>query len=210
MARRVAERLGCLYIDTGAMYRAVTLKALREGIAVADEEALTKVAEDAVIELADDGGRPVVFLDGLDVTAQVRSPEVEANVSRVAAAAGVRRAMVRRQRVLADCGGVVLDGRDVGTWIVPDAELKFFLTAAVSERARRRYRQLLREGHVVSVEGVRLELEERDRIDCERPVAPLRPADDAVRIDTTGLEPDEVVDVIVARCRDRFNYNKEG
>lgn len=210
VARRVAERLGCLYIDTGAMYRAVTLKALREGIPVTDEEALTRAARKAVIDLADDGGRPAVFLDGQDVTAPIRLPEVEANVSRVAAVAGVREAMVSRQRALAGGGGVVLDGRDAGTYIVPDAERKFFLTATPSARADRRYRQLLQGGRAVSAEGVRRDLEERDRLDCERPVAPLRPADDAIVIDTTDLAPDEVVDTIVAHCHNCLNYDREG
>lgn len=201
VARMVAERLGFLYIDTGAMYRAITVQALRRGVDVRDRGGLAElVARTQVRLVRDESGETRVLVDGEDVTGDLRSPAVEANVSIVAQVPEVRQAMVAAQRQMAAAGGVVLEGRDTGTIVTPHAERKFFLTADAGARAVRRYEQMRREGHAVSLADVERELRERDRLDREREHAPLRPADDAVVIDTTGLEPERVAEVILALC----------
>lgn len=201
IARMVAERLGLLYIDTGAMYRALTAWALRQGVDVRDRTGLGELAARACVRLMrDEAGRTRVLVDGWDATDELRSPAVEASVSLVAQVPEVRRAMVAAQRDLAGRGGAVLEGRDTGTIVAPDADRKFFLTAEAGTRARRRYEQMRREGREVSLDEVERELRERDRLDREREHAPLRPADNAILIDTTGLEPEQVAELIIALC----------
>ncbi len=202
VARMLARRLGLLHVDTGAMYRALTLKALREGVDLQDEEALVELARRTHITLtpACSGGGVRVFLEGEDVTEAVRSPEVSRSVSLVARVPGVRELMVRWQREMAaQWGGVVMEGRDVGTVILPDAQLKVFLTASPEERARRRQQDLLAQGYRVDLERLVQEISERDRLDRSRPVAPLVPAPDAWVIDSSGLTAEEVVEMITAR-----------
>lgn len=204
VARLVADRLGFIYIDTGAMYRAVTLAALRRGVSICDERALTALAESCRISFRDCPELTPprrVYLDGEDVTLAIRSPEVGGRVSPVAVVPGVRRAMVRQQRELAASGGVVLDGRDIGTYVLPDAEFKFYLTADLGERARRRYRELVNRGVETTYEAVEREVRERDYIDSHREMAPLRQADDAIVIDSTNLTVEEVVETILRRVR---------
>lgn len=202
IARLVADRLGYIYIDTGAMYRAVTLAAIRRGIAVTDEQALTTLAETCRISFSH---RPEltpelrVGLDGDDVTLAIRTPEVGALVSPVAVVPGVRHAMVRQQREMAAGGGVVLDGRDIGTYVLPDAKHKFFLTADVHERARRRHRELTGRGITTTLAAVEQEVRERDYIDSHREMAPLKQADDAVIVDSTGMTIEQVVAAVLAR-----------
>lgn len=192
VAAAVAAKLNLPHLDTGAMYRAFTLKALRSGIPVESEDLLSRLAEDTKIELMD--GR--VRLDGEDVTVEIRSPEVDASVSAVAAHAGVRRVMVDLQREIAALGGVV-EGRDIGTVVLPEAHLKIFLTATVEERTRRRHAEIS-PGDEIAVEDVMREIIERDALDSGRQVSPLRPADDAVVIDSTGKSVEEVVQEIVS------------
>ena len=221
VARMLARRLGFQYIDTGAMYRAVTLKALRAGVDLNDEAALAGLASSADIQLTGgpgDGETTRVFLDGEDVTREIRSWEVTRSVSLVARAAGVRKEMVRRQREMAgggkntkdavtgataadggDAGGVVVEGRDAGTVILPEAQFKFFLTASVRERARRRQKDLRGEGREVPLARLEKEIEERDRLDSSREVDPLRLARDAQLIDCSRLSADEVVEMILSR-----------
>lgn len=203
VARVVASRLGYTYIDTGAMYRAVALKALAAGINVDDQAALAGLARSAAIELRPDGpdGRPRVFLDGRDATKEIRQPEVDAVVARVAAAPGVRSLLVGWQRQLAARGRSVMDGRDVGTYVLPDAERKFFLTASRETRVERRFRQLLDQGLAVTRDDVEHELIERDRRDEERSFAPLRPAEDAIIIDSTTMDVVQVIEFILALCQ---------
>jgi cytidylate kinase len=200
VARMVARRLGLLYVDTGAMYRAVTLAALRAGIDVEDEGALAALAADIRIELvpAEDGAARV-YLDGEDVTAAIRSPEVSRHVSAVARAAGVREELVRRQKSMAAGGGVVMEGRDIGTVVLPRATAKFFLTAREDVRAYRRYREMRGRGYPATLEEVCSEIRERDRIDSSREVGPLMCPPDAFILDTTAMTPEEVVEAIVAR-----------
>lgn len=200
VARLLARRLGYLYIDTGAMYRALTLKALEKGTDLTDEAALETLLRQTDIRLSDGGeGQTRVYLDGREVTGEVRSPEVNRGVSLVARAGGVREAMVARQRQMARDGGVVMDGRDIGTVVLPDAEFKFFLTASLPERAQRRMRDLEAQGYRTELEEVETEVARRDRLDSERAVSPLRPAEDATVVDTTALSVEAVVGLILER-----------
>jgi CMP/dCMP kinase len=194
--RALAARLGYLYLDTGAMYRALALKALRAGVPLDGEEALAGLCRASRIELAE-GGK--VLLDGREVTADIRAPEVSGAASRVSVHPAVRREMVARQRELGRDGGVVLDGRDIGTVVYPDAEVKFYLDADPALRARRRHAELARVGVAVPLEAVEREVRERDHVDTHRPVSPLAPAKDAIILDTSRLSPDEVVEQMVAR-----------
>lgn len=201
VAKKVADRLGYLYIDTGAMYRALTLKALQAQVDLDDDAALGRLAEVTRIELqrGEQGNR--VFLDGVEVTEAIRSPEVTRNVSRVSAAAEVRRPIVELQRQLAAGGGVVVDGRDIASHVLPNAECKFFVTASLQERARRRQADLAARGYEASLEELAAEIERRDTYDSNRAVAPLTRVPDAHLVDTTGLTIEQVIDLILAHCR---------
>jgi len=192
-----AERLGYTYLDTGAMYRAVTWVALQQGIDIADEEAVTALAESVEINITrptvDDGRQYTVYANGEDVTWQIRRPEVDANVSPVSAYPGVRKALTDQQRRIGRRGRIVMVGRDIGTVVLPEADLKIYLDATVEERARRRYREILERGEEADYEEVLASMRWRDKIDSEREAAPLRPADDAIIIDTTELSIAEVL-----------------
>ena len=204
VARKVAAALGYLYIDTGAMYRALTLAVLRAGVPVDDPAAVAAAVAGVRIRLEPSPAGNRVFLDEEDVTAAIRSPEVSAAVSQVAAIPEVRRRLVTLQRQLAAEGGVVMDGRDIGTVVLPHADLKVFLTADLEERARRRYLELQAAGHGLDLEEIRSNLEERDRLDTGRAVSPLRIADDAVIIDTTDRPVERVVAEVLRLCRRRL------
>jgi cytidylate kinase len=197
VARRLAERLGWRFLDTGAMYRAVTLKALRTGVSPADEESMARLADAAEIELRPVGGVHKVFLDGEDVSAEIRGPEVSNSVPAVAALSRVRKAMVRVQRKFAEAGPVVAEGRDMGTVVFPDAGVKFYLDADDSVRAARR----AAERGDADVAGVRTEQRERDRQDSTRTHSPLMKAADAVRLDSTTLSVEEVVERMLSTVR---------
>ena len=192
-ARGVAEAIGGTYLDSGAMYRCVALAALEGGLDLDDPTAVASLAERAMI----DPGPPPT-LDGVDVEAKIRTPEVSEAASRVSVHPGVREAMVERQRELISTGVWVAEGRDIGTVVAPDAELKIFLTADQSERALRRARETGDEA-----DGVAREIAERDRRDTERDHGALKPARDSVQFDTTELEPQEVVAGIVELARER-------
>ncbi len=193
----LAERLGYTYLDTGAMYRAVTWVALEEGIEIADEEAITGLAESVEINITlptvDDGRQYTVYADGQDVTWQIRRAEVNANVSPVSAYPGVRKALTDQQRQIGGQGRIVMVGRDIGTVVLAEANLKIYLDAIVEERARRRYREILERGEEADYEEVLAAMRRRDKIDSEREAAPLRPAGDAIIIDTTELSIAEVL-----------------
>lgn len=198
VARRLAERLGYRYADTGAMYRALTLKALEQGVDPADPGAVEDLARMTEIT-ADASGETV--LDGRVVTRAIRSPEVSRAVSFVAMAPGVRRWMVRAQRTLAAGGGVVMEGRDIGTAVLPDAHHKFFLTAALAERADRRHRELRAGGYAVELADLEAEMALRDRLDSQRAFDPLTVAPDAIVVDTTGKTVEQVVEELLTHCR---------
>lgn len=198
VAKLVAQALNFLYIDTGAMYRAVTLKALRQKVDLIEANSLTQLAKESVIQLLP-GSRQRVLLDGEDVTEEIRSPEVTAQVSAVAKIAGVRQVMVKRQRQMAEETSVVMDGRDIGTVVLPDADAKFFLTASAEERANRRAKELIDKGYTIDIEKLTKEIKERDYMDSNRAVSPLVPAEDSITIDSTGMTIEEVVAAIIAR-----------
>jgi cytidylate kinase len=200
LAKKLADQLGYLYFDTGAMYRAVTLAALQRNIPINDEAAMVTLAEQVHIDLLPpgqpDGRLYDVLLDGNDCTWDLRTPDVEANVSQVSAYAGVRAALTRQQRRIGLRGGVVMAGRDIGTVVLPEADLKIFLNASPEERARRRYEELRARGEDASYEDVLASLKQRDEIDTHRAVAPLKAAADAVPLNSDSLDPDEVLEQV--------------
>ncbi|SFF75080.1 cytidylate kinase [Planifilum fulgidum] len=201
VARRVAEEMGLLYVDTGAMYRAITWKALQSGIDLSDEQGVAGIARETEIEL----NPPEVRVDGIRVTEAIRSPEVTQHVSKVAKMAEVRRVLVEKQRRLARDGGVVMDGRDIGTHVLPDADVKVFLTASLEERVRRRHLEMIRRGFSSDPDRLYQEIKQRDEMDENRSHSPLRPAADAVIMDTTGRSIDEVVSMILDLCRTKVS-----
>lgn len=202
MGGEVARNLRYRFIDTGMMYRALTWAALDREVALDDEAALGGLARSVALTVepgpADSPESSRVFVDGIDVTDRLRTTEVGMAVSLVSRFAAVRRAMVAVQRQLAEEGHVVVVGRDIGTVVLPDAPLKVYLDASAGERARRRYKELVASGRHVTLREVRDELAHRDAIDSERDVSPLRPAEDAVIIDTDGLSLEEVVERILS------------
>ncbi|WP_425800386.1 (d)CMP kinase [Desulfitobacterium sp. Sab5] len=197
IAKAIAKRLGIFYVDTGAMYRAIALKSLRLNIPVDHEEEVGHMVQQTEIEL-DHSEERRVFCDGQDVTEAIRSPEVSRKVSTIAAYPVVRQRLVQLQRQEAKRGAVIMDGRDIGTFVLPEADLKIFLTASIEERAHRRWRELLKAGKEVPVNEVKQDMEKRDRQDTEREASPLQPAHDALILDTTELTIEEIVDRIIA------------
>lgn len=201
VAMGVARALGIRYIDTGAMYRSVAWLALRQGVDLRDERAVASIAASASIEFVPANSRQGVVVNGTDVTEAIRTPEVSEAASVVSAHPAVRHAMVALQRRMGAEGGVVMEGRDIGTVVFPDAEVKVFLDASPEERARRRFKELVAKGVAVDYESLKKAEEERDRRDSTRAHSPLRRAPDAVVIDTTGLTVQEIVDRIVQLVR---------
>ena len=192
VAKIVAEKLGYTYIDTGAMYRGVAWKTLQQSQEARDEDILRAVQDiDVRLSCTESGTR--VTVDGADVTREIRTPEVTHIVSRVAALGPVREKMVELQRAMAADGAVVMDGRDIGTNVLPNADVKIFLTASVEERARRRYDEMVAKGYAVNFDALKDEIASRDKQDSERAISPLRQAEDAVLLDSTALTIDEVV-----------------
>jgi len=193
----LAERLGYLYFDTGVMYRAATWAALDHGIDIADEAAVSRLAEELVIRVTpptvNDGRQYTVYADDVDITWEIRSPEVTRNVSPVSAYGGVRTALTEQQRRIAGQGAVVMVGRDIGTVVLPEADLKIYLDATVETRAMRRHLENVARGNASDYDQVLEDMRRRDQIDSTRAIAPLRPADDAIIIDTTGLGIEEVL-----------------
>ncbi|MBV9612280.1 MAG: (d)CMP kinase [Acidobacteriaceae bacterium] len=207
LARRVAEKLGFVYINSGAMYRAIALWALRLGVKLSDMHRLTELAKAAKLELAAGDGR--VFLNGEDVTEAIRDLQVANAASKVSAVAGVRRALLAIQRNMAEQNSVVMEGRDIGSVVFPGAQVKIFLDAEPKERARRRALELQQDGQAADVHTIAGELEERDTRDRKRSEAPLVQAPDAQLVDTTGLSLDEVEEVVLRLIRTRTSNGKE-
>ncbi|HUF05404.1 MAG TPA: (d)CMP kinase [Aridibacter sp.] len=206
LGKKLAKQLGLLYIDTGAMYRAVALYALREGIDTLDAEAMTRSAESAEIGLSGDPVNLKVFLNGEDVSDAIRSAEAGQAASVISTHPGVRRVLVERQRKLGEAAekGAVLDGRDIGTVVFPNADRKFFLTAKPEARARRRYTEDAAKGRAVSLEHTVHEIEKRDERDSTREDSPLRIAEDAIVIDTSELEIGEVLAAMLQAASGRL------
>lgn len=203
LARRVADMMGYMYVDTGAMYRAIALKALRCGVKLEAADKLESLAGETRIDLrAQDGGQRV-FLDGEDVTAAIRSPEVAQAASKVAVVGGVRHTLVAEQRRAGQQAGVVMEGRDIGSVVFPDADLKIFLTASPEVRAQRRWREHQQKGDAIDLARTLEEIHERDRRDRERAASPLVRARDAVVVDSTAMEPEEVARLVVMLAQQR-------
>lgn len=198
ISKAVAEKLGFIYIDTGAMYRAVGLSAVRNGIDTSDAEGVISLLGDINIELSYNENGQQIFLNGENVSADIRMPEISSAASNVAVIPEVRLKLVELQRQLASQNDVLMDGRDIGTYVLPDAEVKIFLTASVEERAARRYRELLEKGVDVDFSDVKADIISRDKNDSEREFAPLKPADDSITVDNTNLNIQQSVDEI---CR---------
>lgn len=196
VAKKVASRFQYIYCDTGAMYRTVTLKAMRTNVALDDAAALATMLADTTIEFKPGTPEQLVFLDGGEVTMAIRQPDVTNNVSTVAAQGTVREDLTNRQREIAAAGGIVMDGRDIGTSVLPDAEVKIFMVASVEERAQRRFKDNAQKGISTPIDVLRQEIETRDHKDSTRAISPLTQAVDAVLLDTTSLSIDQVVDKI--------------
>jgi cytidylate kinase len=209
IAEILAQHLDYLFFDTGVMYRAVTLAALQKNIPIDDEAAISSLSEEIQLDIAQpsqpDGRKYDVFLNGEDVTWEIRSSDVEANVSQVSAYGGVRQAMTRQQRRIGQRGRCVMVGRDIGTVVLPEADLKIYLIASPAERARRRHVENLQRGVNSDYEAILKAMIERDRIDSSRAIAPLKPAEDAHIVDTDGLTIQQVferVKELMALCCD--------
>jgi cytidylate kinase len=203
IAKLAAERLGYAYIDTGAMYRSVAWKFLRSGQEFS-ETLISELARTMLIEFRPEAKENRVFVDGTEVTDAIRSTEVTAIVSRVAAIGAVREAMVAQQRRMGESGGVLMDGRDIGTVVFPNAQLKIFLTASVEERALRRYKELVAKGERVELAQLRRDIAYRDRQDSEREISPLRQAEDALLLDTSNMNIEQVTARIMQLVEERI------
>ncbi|WP_456000370.1 (d)CMP kinase [Phascolarctobacterium succinatutens] len=202
IAKLAAEKLGYAYIDTGAMYRSVAWKFLQTGKAF-DEDFISGLSKTMLIDFKPEANINRVFVDGTEVTDAIRTPEVTAIVSRVAAIGAVREAMVDQQRRMGEAGGVLMDGRDIGTVVFPNAQLKIFLTASVEERARRRYAEMVAKGQQVDLQQLQADIAERDKQDSERAISPLRQAEDALLLDTSDMGISEVTDRILQLVQER-------
>ena len=206
VAKLVAGRLGFHYLDTGAMYRAIAVRALASGVSPADELALAEIARRDEVSFGHEPGATLpscVLIAGQDVTTEIRTPEVDDVVSAVARLPHVREAMVAQQRAIGGSDDIVVEGRDIGTVVFPDAEVKVFLTASAEERARRRAAQQVASGMLVDPAGVHEALLRRDSADSSRHHSPLTPAQDAVQLDTTGLTLEQVVEAIASLAAER-------
>ncbi|RKD25683.1 cytidylate kinase [Ammoniphilus oxalaticus] len=197
VAQLVAKQLGFTYIDTGAMYRALTWLAIEQQVSPEDEQALLKLLDASAISLEQQSHGQLVLIGNREVTNEIRRPEVTRHVSAVAKHAKIREQMVQQQRQLAEQQHVVMDGRDIGTRVLPDAEIKVFLTASIEERAKRRFKEWVEKGYQPDLEQLKLEIAQRDKMDSERKASPLKCADDAVVLDTSGLSIEQAVEKIV-------------
>ena len=200
VAQLAAKKLGYTYIDTGAMYRAVAWKTLQQKKLVTDDLILS-VLPDIRIDLQYEDGKTRVFVDDVEVTKEIRTPEINKIVSQVAMLGPVREKLVELQRQMAERGSVLMDGRDIATHVLPNADVKIFLTASIEERAMRRAKELQERGYDVKLEDIKRDIAARDKADSEREISPLMQAEDAVLLDTTSLSIDEVVEKILAMCR---------
>jgi len=201
LAKRIARDLGFTYLDTGAMYRALALKVLSEGIDIDDGPTLKELVERTTIDLRETGESLKVLLDGEDVSDKIRTPEVSQMASKASALPVVRQRMLVLQRALGQRGNVVAEGRDVGTVVFPEANMKIFLDASTQERARRRVEELRRAGQQVSLTDTLREMAERDKRDRERDLAPLRKADDAIAIDSSSLDAEALAQTVMLEIR---------
>ena len=198
ISKKISKKLGINYIDTGAMYRAITYKCLEEKIDTLDEKKVIEVCEKSDVDFIDNK----IYLDGKCINDEIRKQRVSSNVSNVAKVARVREIMVKKQREIGQKNDVILDGRDVGTCIFPDTKYKFYLNASPEERGKRRYLELKEKGENVVLGDIIKDIERRDYIDSTRKVAPLTKAEDAIEVDSTNMSVDEVVDYIVKKVKE--------
>lgn len=204
-AREVARRLDYTYIDSGAMYRAVTLKALQNGINVNNFKKIEEIAEKMHITFEKSNEKTIIFMDGIDVSEEIRTPEVDQHISPVAANPGVRKILVKKQQEMATTGGIVMDGRDIGTVVFPKAELKVFMIASVKERAIRRKKELEQKGILIDKDKVVQNIQYRDQQDASRNHGPLKKAPDAIEIDTSKMSIPEQVEKILELARGKLS-----
>lgn len=201
VAKALSKKLGILYLDTGAMYRACALKALKEGVNCKDEPGVARLVENIDISVKYIDGAQRTYLDGEDVSSEIRKPEISMMASDISALKCVRNKMVEMQREIASSNDCVLDGRDIGTFVLPNADYKFYVTADSRERAKRRYLELKQKGEEVELDALQKEIELRDENDRNRDFAPLRQAEDSIFTDTTYMTAEEVVDFIYKRIK---------
>lgn len=198
ISKAVAKRLGFVYIDTGAMYRAIGLAAVRRGIETTDAKGVEAILGDVEVSISHNESGQQIFLNGENVSEEIRLPEISVAASNVAVIPAVRLKLVELQRSLAEKTDVIMDGRDIGTYVLPDAEVKIFLTASAAERAKRRLKELVEKGVETDLESVLADMEYRDKNDSGRDFAPLRAAEDSIHFDNTDISLDEAVDKICA------------
>ena len=208
LAKRLAKELGFIYVDTGAMYRALALKVLREGVDLADDASMARLIGSTTIDLRHVDGALQVLLDGADVAAEIRTPQVSQMASKASALGVVRARLLELQRDMARRGSIVAEGRDIGTVVFPQAEVKIFLQASAAERARRRFAELQGAGQSVDLAETLREIEERDKRDSERDLAPLLQADDALMIDSSSFDADQVTAQVLAHIRTKTRENQ--
>ena len=207
LAKRLAKDLGFIYLDTGAMYRALALKVLRQAVDLADDGRIGRLVEETEIDLRHRAGNLEVVLDGEDVSGQIRTPAVSQMASKVSALKKVRDRMLVLQRAMGRRGSVVAEGRDIGTVIFPQAEVKIFLDASPEERARRRYQELKAAGRQVELQETLREIEERDKRDSERDIAPLCRAEDALLVDSSSVDAEHVAALVLNQIRNKAREN---
>lgn len=208
VARAAAAQLGYVYVDTGAMYRTIGLAVCRRGIPGEDTEGIRSVLPDVRVGITYENGAQHVLLNGEDVSSEIRTPEIAYYASRVSAVPEVREFLLNTQRDMAKNGNILMDGRDIGTVILPDAPVKIFLTASAESRAERRYKELAEKGQQVTMESVLHDINERDRQDMNRAIAPLRQAEDAVLLDTSALTLEESIASVLRIIREKTEENK--
>ena len=201
VAKKLAEKLNFTYLDSGSMYRAVTLAALEDGVDVNNKEKLKRLVKDLSIDIEYKNNNFKIYMDDQDITNEIRTEKVDNNVSAVAKIKAVRDELVKKQRMIAQTKNIVMDGRDIGTRVLPQADYKFYITATVKERAKRRYKDVVNRGEDKSFEEVQQEIIRRDRIDSNREYSPLKKAEDAVVIDTTDLNKEQVLKKILRIIR---------
>ncbi|MEE1011817.1 MAG: (d)CMP kinase [Acutalibacteraceae bacterium] len=204
VSRAAAKASGFIYVDTGALYRAVGVNALRKGVNTRDKEAVAATLSDITVDLVFENGEQKVLLNGENVSSEIRTPPASMAASDVSAVPEVRAFLFDLQRDIAKRNNCIMDGRDIGTVVLPDAKVKIFLTASPEERAERRYKELIEKGNEVKYEDVLAELIERDYNDSHREIAPLKPAEDSVILDTTGLSLEESINEIIKIIKEKM------
>jgi cytidylate kinase len=205
IASIISQRLGILHLDTGAMYRAVAYKAIKSGIKDFDTNGIKRLLPSLNLKVVYKNNRQLIILDGEDITSKIRTPQISDGASKVAVIPEVRLKLVEIQREIADNNDLIIDGRDIGTYVLPEARYKFFLTASLDERAKRRWIELRNKNICCSYEEVLKDIEFRDKNDSSRAFAPLKKAEDAILVDTTGKSIEQVVDIILSRLKNNSN-----